>query len=62
MEYVFSDKVSGLQASAIREILKFCAFPDIISLGFVFQAQYFAFYMIRIVVIILTFYQKLLYL
>ncbi|MBQ5315842.1 MAG: PLP-dependent aminotransferase family protein [Oscillospiraceae bacterium] len=31
MDYVFSDKVSGLQASAIREILKFCAFPDIIS-------------------------------
>ena len=31
MNYVFSDKVSGLQASAIREILKFCAFPDVIS-------------------------------
>lgn len=31
MTYAFSDKVSGLQASAIREILKFCAFPDIIS-------------------------------
>lgn len=31
MNYAFSDKVSGLQASAIREILKFCAFPDIIS-------------------------------
>ncbi len=31
MDYVFSDKVSGLQASAIREILKYCVFPDIIS-------------------------------
>ncbi len=31
MDYVFSEKVSGLQASAIREILKFCVFPDVIS-------------------------------
>ena len=46
----------------LENIEKELLFPDIISLGFVFQAQYFAFYMIRIVVIILTFYQKLLYL
>ncbi|MBQ9807822.1 MAG: PLP-dependent aminotransferase family protein [Ruminococcus sp.] len=31
MEYKFSDKVSGLQASAIREILKFTADPEVIS-------------------------------
>lgn len=31
MNYNFSDKVSGLQASAIREILKYCVLPDIIS-------------------------------
>ncbi|MBQ7132125.1 MAG: PLP-dependent aminotransferase family protein [Oscillospiraceae bacterium] len=31
MNYNFSAKVSGLQASAIREILKFTAFPDVIS-------------------------------
>lgn len=31
MDYNFSEKVSGLQASAIREILKFTAFPDVIS-------------------------------
>ncbi len=31
MNYSFSDKVNGLQASAIREILKYCVFPDIIS-------------------------------
>lgn len=31
MEYSFSNKVSGLKASAIREILKFTAFPDVIS-------------------------------
>ncbi|MCL2055245.1 MAG: PLP-dependent aminotransferase family protein [Oscillospiraceae bacterium] len=31
MNYSFSDKVSRLQASAIREILKFTAFPDVIS-------------------------------
>ncbi len=31
MNYSFSNKVSGLQASAIREILKFTAFPDVIS-------------------------------
>lgn len=31
MEYLFSDKVSGLKASAIREILKFTAYPDVIS-------------------------------
>ena len=31
MEYKFSDKVSKLQASAIREILKFTADPDVIS-------------------------------
>lgn len=31
MDYNFSAKVSGLQASAIREILKFTAFPDVIS-------------------------------
>ncbi len=31
MEYSFSDKVAGLKASAIREILKFTAFPDVIS-------------------------------
>ncbi len=31
MNYSFSDKVTGLQASAIREILKFTAFPDVIS-------------------------------
>ncbi|MDE7365165.1 MAG: PLP-dependent aminotransferase family protein [Ruminococcus sp.] len=31
MEYKFSDKVSGLQASAIREILKFTSDPDVIS-------------------------------
>ena len=31
MNYAFSDKVLGLKASAIREILKFTAFPDVIS-------------------------------
>ena len=31
MEYKFSDKVSGLQASAIREILKFTSDPEVIS-------------------------------
>lgn len=31
MEYAFSKKVTGLKASAIREILKFTAFPDVIS-------------------------------
>ena len=31
MEYSFSNKVTGLKASAIREILKFTAFPDVIS-------------------------------
>ncbi len=31
MDYSFSNKVTGLQASAIREILKFTAFPDVIS-------------------------------
>ena len=31
MNYSFSNKVTGLQASAIREILKFTAFPDVIS-------------------------------
>lgn len=31
MEYSFSNKVAGLKASAIREILKFTAFPDVIS-------------------------------
>ena len=31
MNYSFSDKVTGLKASAIREILKFTAFPDVIS-------------------------------
>ena len=31
MEYKFSDKVSGLQASAIREILKHTADPSVIS-------------------------------
>jgi 2-aminoadipate transaminase len=31
MNYKFSDKVSGLEASAIREILKFTAVPDVIS-------------------------------
>lgn len=31
MEYKFSDKVSGLQASAIREILKFTSEPGVIS-------------------------------
>ena len=31
MEYKFSDKVSGLKASAIREILKFTADPEVIS-------------------------------
>lgn len=31
MNYVFSDRIAGLQASAIREILKFTAFPDVIS-------------------------------
>ena len=31
MEYKFSDKVSGLKASAIREILKFTSDPDVIS-------------------------------
>lgn len=31
MNYLFSDKVTGLKASAIREILKFTAFPDVIS-------------------------------
>lgn len=31
MNYNFSDKVTGLQASAIREILKFTADPEVIS-------------------------------
>ena len=31
MEYKFSDKVTGLKASAIREILKFTADPEVIS-------------------------------
>ena len=31
MNYSFSNKVTGLKASAIREILKFTAFPDVIS-------------------------------
>ena len=31
MDYIFSDKVSHLQASAIREILKFTADPEVIS-------------------------------
>lgn len=31
MNYIFSDKVAGLQASAIREILKFTADPEVIS-------------------------------
>lgn len=31
MNYKFSEKVSGLQASAIREILKFSADPEVIS-------------------------------
>lgn len=31
MEYKFSDKVAGLKASAIREILKFTADPEVIS-------------------------------
>lgn len=31
MNYAFSDKVSGLQASAIREILKFTSVPGVIS-------------------------------
>ena len=31
MEYKFSDKVTGLQASAIREILKFTSMPEVIS-------------------------------
>ncbi|MCM1023113.1 MAG: PLP-dependent aminotransferase family protein [Prevotella sp.] len=31
MDYLFSNKVTGLKASAIREILKFTAFPDVIS-------------------------------
>ena len=31
MNYKFSEKVSGLQASAIREILKFTADPEVIS-------------------------------
>ncbi len=31
MKYNFSDKVSGLQASAIREILKFTSDPEVIS-------------------------------
>jgi 2-aminoadipate transaminase len=31
MEYKFSDKVSGLKASAIREILKFTSDPQVIS-------------------------------
>lgn len=31
MNYKFSDKVSGLQASAIREILKFTSDPEVIS-------------------------------
>lgn len=31
MKYIFSEKVAGLQASAIREILKFTADPEVIS-------------------------------
>lgn len=31
MEYKFSDKVTGLQASAIREILKYTSDPEVIS-------------------------------
>ncbi|MBR1723823.1 MAG: PLP-dependent aminotransferase family protein [Ruminococcus sp.] len=33
MEFQFSDKVTGLQASAIREILKYSADPEVISLA-----------------------------
>lgn len=33
MDYVFSDKVNKLQPSAIREILKFTADPEVISLA-----------------------------
>ena len=33
MEYIFSDKVSTLKASAIREILKFTSDPEVISLA-----------------------------
>ena len=33
MNYKFSEKVSGLQASAIREILKFTSDPEVISLA-----------------------------
>ncbi len=33
MNYEFSDKVTGLQPSAIREILKFTADPEVISLA-----------------------------
>lgn len=31
MDYKFSDKVSGLKASAIREILKYTSYPEVIS-------------------------------
>lgn len=31
MDYKFSDKVSGLKASAIREILKYTSDPEVIS-------------------------------
>lgn len=31
MNHVFADRVMGIQPSAIREILKFTAFPDVIS-------------------------------
>ena len=33
MQYIFSDKISSLKASAIREILKFTADPTVISLA-----------------------------
>ena len=33
MNYVFSNKISGLKASAIREILKFTSDPEVISLA-----------------------------
>ena len=33
MEYVFSDRVSSLKPSAIREIFKYAADPEVISLS-----------------------------
>ena len=33
MDYIFSDKISNLQPSAIREILKATADPEIIPLA-----------------------------